>query len=50
MLAGIRSEPVKGWIGAPVCREHLAESLSNTSGHPVIKPSAGFETATATLQ
>jgi hypothetical protein len=50
MLDGIWSEPVKGWDGVAICREHLAETLVRTSGHPVITPSPGLSIAPATLQ
>jgi hypothetical protein len=50
LLDGIWSEPIKDWPGVPICREHMAESLAGTSGQPVIMPSPGFATATATLQ
>jgi hypothetical protein len=49
-IDGVRSKPIDNWPGAPVCREHLAETLVRTGGHPVITPSPGFATANATLQ
>jgi hypothetical protein len=43
------SEPVKGWVGIPICREHLAQTIIRTGGHPVINPSPG-SAASSTLQ
>jgi hypothetical protein len=50
MLDGIWSEPIRNWPGFPICREHMAETLVRTSGHPVINPSPGLGTVPATLQ
>jgi hypothetical protein len=48
-IDGIWSKPIKNWPGMRICRDHMAETLVCTSGHPVIKPSPGIE-APATLQ
>jgi hypothetical protein len=37
MEDGIRSESMKGWDGAPLCREHVAETIARSSGQPVIE-------------
>ena len=31
---GVRTKPIKGWPGFPLCREHLAQSIARTSGEP----------------
>jgi hypothetical protein len=43
-------KPIDNWSGAPICREHMAETRVRTSGHPVITPSPGLATAATTLQ
>jgi hypothetical protein len=49
LLDGIWSKPIDNWPYIPICREHLAETLVRTGGHPVIIPSPGLP-APATLQ
>jgi hypothetical protein len=49
-IDGVWSKPIDNWPYTPICREHMAESLARTGGHPVIAPSPGFATANATLQ
>jgi hypothetical protein len=49
MLDGVWSKPIKNWPGIPICREHIAETIVHTGGHPVISPSPGFA-APAMLQ
>jgi hypothetical protein len=46
-LDGVWSEPVKGWDGFPICREHLSESLAKDL--PSVPPATVF-TAPMTLQ
>jgi hypothetical protein len=50
LIDGIWSDAVKGWDGIPICREHLAQTLVRTSGHPVIDPSPGLTNAPPMLQ
>jgi hypothetical protein len=45
----VRSPAIKGWLGIPICREHMAETVARASGHPVIMVSPGIA-APATLQ
>jgi hypothetical protein len=49
-IGGIWSKQIDNWPYMPICREHLAESLERTSGHPAIRPSPGFATAPDALQ
>jgi hypothetical protein len=47
-LDGIRSEPIKGWDGVPICREHLAEVIGKNS--PSLPMQArGFAAPSTTL-
>jgi hypothetical protein len=48
-IDGVWSKPIDNWPGFPICREHMAQTLINTSGDPVIRPSPGA-TAPAVLQ
>ncbi|MBR1086458.1 hypothetical protein JQ621_03115 [Bradyrhizobium manausense] len=34
--SGIWSKPVRGWDGVPICREHVAQSIAQANGVPVI--------------
>jgi hypothetical protein len=49
-IDGIWTKPIENWPYFPICREHMAETLVRTGGHPVIDPSPGFDTANARLQ
>ena len=49
-LDGKLSPAIDNWPYMAICREHMAETLVRTGGHPVINPSPGLGTAPATLQ
>jgi hypothetical protein len=42
LIENIRSEAIKGWLGIPICREHMAETVARANGYPVINPSPGL--------
>jgi hypothetical protein len=48
-IDGVWLRPIDNWPYTPICREHMAESLARTGGHPVIAPSPGLP-APASLQ
>jgi hypothetical protein len=43
------SPAIKGWEGAPICREHAAEFIAN-SLPPIEPPPGGFAPTTLRLQ
>ena len=49
-IDGVHSPAISGWDGIGICREHMAQTLVRTSGHPVIKPSPGLANAPPMLQ
>lgn len=51
LAIGLHSPAIKGWDGAPICREHVAEAIANTNGQPKIPPPpGGFAPTTLVLQ
>jgi len=35
-IDGVQTPAVKGWVGVPICREHMAETIERTSGKPAV--------------
>jgi hypothetical protein len=51
LAIGLHSPAIKGWDGAPICREHVAEAIANTCGQPkILPPPGGYSPSTITLQ